>query len=220
MEEERSANWPDHRRRKGFKYHWKWGQCDCITSGSAELVKCLWWPSNSILQIIVCIMSQISLHEGSPANWRSKSRSLRDVREAVPLYRMLSALEYRNLSNSSQQLHTKHVKITILPLSVPHPDPRGNVTAARCSRQLIKRGQEQGRPINEWIIPAHYTHIQISPFTLGFSADYDHRASHPWIIRVLHTWQCGLGLMHVLVSARGTVCSEGWQAWCMEVIES
>lgn len=105
-------------------------------------------------------------------------------------------------------------------LSVPHPDPRGNVTAARCSRQLIKRGQEQGRPINEWIIPAHYTHIQISPFTLGFSADYDHRASHPWIIRVLHTWQCGLGLMHVLVSARGTVCSEGWQAWCMEVIES
>lgn len=66
-EEERFANWPDHPRRKGFKYHWKWGQCDCITSGSAELVKCLWWPSNSILQII-CIMLQITLHKGSTAN--------------------------------------------------------------------------------------------------------------------------------------------------------
>lgn len=51
-EEERFANWSEQPRRKGFKYHWKWGQCDCITSGSAELVKCLWWPWNSILQTV------------------------------------------------------------------------------------------------------------------------------------------------------------------------
>lgn len=52
MEEERSANWPEHRRRKGFKYHWKWGRRDCITSGSAEPVECLWWPNNSTLHVV------------------------------------------------------------------------------------------------------------------------------------------------------------------------
>lgn len=107
MEEERFANWPDHPRRKGFKYHWKWGQCDCITSGSAELVKCLWWPSNSILQI-VCIMSQITLHEGSPANWRFKSSSSSDVIEGVQLYEIVCTWVYRQYK--TPQLHTKYIK--------------------------------------------------------------------------------------------------------------
>lgn len=68
-EEEWFANWSEQPRRKGFKYHWKWGQCDCITSGSAELLRCLWWPRNSISQII-CIMSQITLHVRSALSSR------------------------------------------------------------------------------------------------------------------------------------------------------
>lgn len=38
------CKWLAHPCRKGFKYHWKWGQCYCITSGSTELIKWLWWP--------------------------------------------------------------------------------------------------------------------------------------------------------------------------------
>lgn len=84
--EERFANWLDQPRRKGFKYHWKWGQCDCITSGSAEPVECLWWPSNSILRI-VCIMSRVSLHHvGSPAGKRFQLSSPSSVVEGICNY--------------------------------------------------------------------------------------------------------------------------------------
>lgn len=58
--EKQFSNWPDHPRRKGFEYHWKWGRCDCITSGSAELVKCLWWRSDSILQIACVLLTEDS----------------------------------------------------------------------------------------------------------------------------------------------------------------